>query len=266
MKFHEYAEIYRMLSEEEIAALAQDISEQGQLIPIVLYQGQILDGRNRFLACQKAGVTPEFREYTGDDPIGQIAALNDHRRHDSPAERALVGARMANLRKGGDRGNQYTGGKPPQGEIATEPAVSIERAAELTGTSITQIARAREVIRKGKPEIESLARENKVSLRVAATIASLPSDEQDALVDKGAQAMKEKARSIRRAEESKPDKIKRGNPKKEPPPSIIQANGMAIVATAISIMDRISVTDTHRQEAFSRMIQYCQQKLSVNNN
>ena len=122
MKFHEYAEIYRMLSDEEISALAQDISKRGQLISIVLYQGQILDGRNRFLACQKAGVTPEFREYTGDDPIGQIAALNDHRRHDSPAERALVGARMANLK----RGRMVDFANLPPGEICTEPAVSLE--------------------------------------------------------------------------------------------------------------------------------------------
>jgi predicted HTH domain antitoxin len=94
---------------------------------------------------------------------------------------------MANLRKGGDRKSGDF--KLPPGQFDSEPAVSIERAAELTGTSVTQIARAREVIKKGKPEIESLARENKVSLRVAATIAGLPSDEQEALVAVNAQLL-----------------------------------------------------------------------------
>jgi predicted HTH domain antitoxin len=260
MKFHEYAEIYRMLSDEEISALAQDISKRGQLIPIVLYQGQILDGRNRFLACQKAGVTPEFREYTGDDPIGQIAALNDHRRHDSPGERALVGARMANLRKGGAGG--YKTDLPP-GQIATEPAVSIERAAELTGTSVTQIVRARDIIRKGKPEIEALTRENKVSLRVAATIASLPSDEQEALVIEGTEAMKKKAQQIRRDQESKPRlSTQSNNPPSDRLPKYIQSNGLDIWLVAKSHLDRIADNDTQFQDSMNRAIDYCNKRLS----
>jgi hypothetical protein len=48
---------------------------------------------------------------------------------------------MANLRKGGERGNQYTGGKSPMGALA--PAITITRAAELSGSSRKNIQRAK---------------------------------------------------------------------------------------------------------------------------
>ena len=64
MKFHEYANIYRMLPETELAKLAQNIREKGQLLPITSYEGQILDGRNRYKACEIAGVDPRIEDYT----------------------------------------------------------------------------------------------------------------------------------------------------------------------------------------------------------
>jgi ParB family chromosome partitioning protein len=35
--------------------------------PVVRYQGKILDGRNRLLACERAGVEPRFEDFEGDD-------------------------------------------------------------------------------------------------------------------------------------------------------------------------------------------------------
>ena len=66
---------------------------------------------------------------------GFFVSYDLHRRHDTTNERALVGARMANLRAGGDRGNQHTGGKCPMGHMPNKPAVTIERAAELSGAT-----------------------------------------------------------------------------------------------------------------------------------
>jgi len=55
-EIHPLAAEFPDMSEEQIAELAEDIKLNGQLEPIVLLHGKILDGRNRYRACQIAGV------------------------------------------------------------------------------------------------------------------------------------------------------------------------------------------------------------------
>ena len=47
------------------------------------------------------------------------------RKHLTATQKAFVGARMARFQHGGDRGNQYTGGKSPNGELADSLAFKI---------------------------------------------------------------------------------------------------------------------------------------------
>jgi hypothetical protein len=61
---------------EQYAALKASIATDGQLVPIVLYKGRILDGRHRYRACLDLGIEPKFEEYTGDAPVSRMLALN----------------------------------------------------------------------------------------------------------------------------------------------------------------------------------------------
>ena len=70
MKPHPYADILPLLEGEAFDALVADIRANGLLEPITLYEGMILDGRNRWNACKAAGVEPQFREFDGDGPAG----------------------------------------------------------------------------------------------------------------------------------------------------------------------------------------------------
>lgn len=91
VKFHEYCLLFPQASEEELRDMAEDIKKYGLNEPIVRYKGQILDGRNRYLACKMAGVEPTYKEYTGDEPLTFVVSKNLMRRNLTPSQRALAG-------------------------------------------------------------------------------------------------------------------------------------------------------------------------------
>jgi len=59
LKFHDAANIFPMMSDEEADGLLEDIRTQGQRYAIELFEGKIIDGRNRYLACLKLEVEPD---------------------------------------------------------------------------------------------------------------------------------------------------------------------------------------------------------------
>ncbi|MEK0324538.1 MAG: ParB/RepB/Spo0J family partition protein [Nitrosopumilus sp.] len=94
MNAHKYANLFPLMDEDGITSLAEDIEKNGLIEPIWTYKGEILDGRNRFKACELAHVQPELKEYEGDDPLSFVVALNLMRRHMTPAQRAMLGAEL----------------------------------------------------------------------------------------------------------------------------------------------------------------------------
>ena len=70
--FHALCCIFPRCSDEELRLLVADIRENGLKTPITLYEGKILDGRNRYLACQMLNIEPEYVKFTGDDPLAFV--------------------------------------------------------------------------------------------------------------------------------------------------------------------------------------------------
>jgi DNA-binding Lrp family transcriptional regulator len=83
--FHPIANIFPLMEGGEFAALVDDVRVYGLIEPITLYEGMILDGRNRHRACQEAGVEPRFREARGlgshAEAVAFVISANVHRRH-----------------------------------------------------------------------------------------------------------------------------------------------------------------------------------------
>lgn len=91
LSVHPFADEFPYLSDDETLELAQDIEAHGLLHPVVLYQNEILDGRNRLRALAKTNLTAvPVEEYDGDDPIGYIVSLNLARRHLTTGQRAML--------------------------------------------------------------------------------------------------------------------------------------------------------------------------------
>lgn len=95
---HPDAAIFPMMSADELADLAADIKTNGQRFPIVIgkYEDRevIIDGRNRYEACEIAGVEPKFQQLNGHDPKAFILSVNVNRRHLSSMQRAVATAML----------------------------------------------------------------------------------------------------------------------------------------------------------------------------
>jgi len=63
-EFHPLTKLFPTMPEHERDELGRDMKANGQHLPIILYEGKILDGRNRYLACLKFGLKPRFIPFT----------------------------------------------------------------------------------------------------------------------------------------------------------------------------------------------------------
>jgi hypothetical protein len=164
--FHPLAGIFPMINDESLQALARDIREREHYDAIIMYEGQILDGRGRYRACLLAGIPPRFETYEGDDPLGCVISRNIHRRHLlKESQRAMVAARIANLELGA---NQY---RHSQG-------VPIGIAAEWLKVGVRSIHRARHILAHGIPDLVKAVDEGTIAISPAEHICNFSERDQ----------------------------------------------------------------------------------------
>jgi hypothetical protein len=168
VKVHRFAKYFPLLEGAEFDLLVADIKANGQLEPIVTYQGEILDGANRWRACEKLGVAPATREYTGDDPLSYVVSVNIRRRHMDVSQRAMLATemlpefekeadkrRLANLKHSGDqyRDSSMTSKDSIDGKRGPQ---STDKAAKVFGVSGASVERAKHVKAKAPGRVQSI--------------------------------------------------------------------------------------------------------------
>lgn len=165
IKFHEYAMLFPAMSEEELTALRDDIEHNGLVEPIVLLEGKVLDGRNRYTASMMLGIEPATVEYDGDDPLAYVISKNMARRHLDTSQRAMVAAKIANLPKG----------RPVKEKHATLH-VSRSEAAKQMNVSERSVAKATKVLREGSEKMKKAVESGKKTVSSAAKELSQSAD------------------------------------------------------------------------------------------
>lgn len=218
---HDIAGIFPMIQGAEFTELVADVREHGVREPIWLFEGKILDGRNRYAAANECGIECEVREYTGDDPVGFVLSLNLHRRHLNESQRAMVAASIANLPIGGDGRNQHTEG------TANLQTPSRAQAAEKLNVSERTVNTAKKVQRDGTPELTDAVQSGRVSVSAAADVATLPPDEQKEIVHAGPAAIREAAKAVREGKHVHVSSNS-GNDEWYTPPEFIESARMAM--------------------------------------
>jgi len=158
--FHKLSELFPLLDGTDLDELVNDIKENGQIKSITLYEGQILDGRNRYLACQALGIVPNTQEYTGSDPFQFVVSKNLHRRHLTTSQRAMIAAEIATTRHGGDRVSE-------QARNSTLAPISQTKAAEALKVSVDSVKKAANIKKKSSPKIVQAVKDGKLTLHAA---------------------------------------------------------------------------------------------------
>jgi hypothetical protein len=174
LDLHELCKIIPPHTDKEFTELTEDIANNKLQVPIVTYEGKILDGRGRYNACAwlaKQGVETNFRTepYTGPDPRRYVVSANVKRRHLNESQRALIAAQLATFGHGGDR----------TGKASFDPLTQQE-AAMLLNVSEPSVERAKKVLKNGVPALVEAVKTGQ--LRVSAVENFAKSDKQDELI------------------------------------------------------------------------------------
>ena len=176
MNYHSAAELFPLIVGEDFDRLVADIDTNGQREAIVvLPTGEILDGRNRYRACDRLRIKPITRVYAGDAPLAYVISLNLHRRHLNESQRAMAASKLANMQQG-----ERTDLEPS----ANLQKVSQGKAAEMLHVSARTVAAAAKVRAEGAPELVHAVEQGRVAVSQAAKIADMEPDKQREMVVK----------------------------------------------------------------------------------
>jgi len=98
LAIHPVAKLMPGLTEPEMESLKHAIARDGQLVPIMVLENEIIDGRHRYWACRELGIEPVIATWNGPtDPEGLAecaVALNVARRHLPAYQRAALSVNL----------------------------------------------------------------------------------------------------------------------------------------------------------------------------
>ncbi|MFN3582927.1 hypothetical protein [Phenylobacterium sp.] len=183
---HPLAELFPLIEGQAYWDLVADIREHGVREPVVMLDGMVLDGRNRYLAAREAGRPVPVVQYEGDDPLGFVVSLNLKRRHLNESQRAMVAAKLAKLPPG-----------RPSAENPPNLGVSVPEAAKMLNVGRGTVESARRVQDRATPALIASVEAGAVSVSAAAEVAKLPEPVQVEIVEGGPVAIREAAKNIR---------------------------------------------------------------------
>ena len=154
-KIHPAANLFPMMSEADFEALKADIAKNGLQEPLVLWEEQLIDGRNRLKACEELGIEPVDSMLEDIDPFDFVISANLRRRHLKPSQLAMCAAKLPGV----------TNGRPKtqlNSQLFTQ-----EQAAAMFSVGTKQIQCARKVKEDGARWLVELCEQGKSVQRAA---------------------------------------------------------------------------------------------------
>ena len=108
---HALAGLVPMGNETQLLALQQDIKENGQRFPILLYRNKIVDGRCRATVCENLGIAVNFDDIGNNKSLKEVSVIvmpTNIRRNLTATQRAITAYRQWKLNPKLGRKDFYT--------------------------------------------------------------------------------------------------------------------------------------------------------------
>jgi len=154
-ELHPLCTLFPRITGAEFDALVADIKANGLREPIIIHDGMILDGGNRYRACIEAGVEPSVMKFGGGNLVSYVLSANLHRRHLLPGQHAAIVSSMQN----------WEVAHPPHRKEGgqTSPLSTVQDRATQAGVS-TKTQKRADKVAKADPELAKQVAHGEISL------------------------------------------------------------------------------------------------------
>lgn len=188
------------LTVNEYQALERSILAEGCRDALVLWGEVLIDGHNRYAICQKHGIEFKTVQNTRFNSIEDVMLwmIDNHlaRRSVSDFQRGVLALRKKEIVASRLRQTEESiAGDSPAAEVPSKQ--TREEVAKIAGISSNAITQIEKIQRAATPELVEAVRSGTISINAAATVASLPGDQQVAAVAGGKKELQQAAKQVR---------------------------------------------------------------------
>ena len=193
------------LTTHEYLALERSLLKEGCRDALVLWGETLIDGHNRYAICQKHNIPFQTKHNDSfqsvedvmlwmiDTPLARRSVSSFQRGVLALRKKEIITTRRKDKTSKEKAAEAELAAKEPD-PVSVETRDEIAKVAGLSKPAVAQI----EKIRKGAtPELVEAVRAGTISINTAATISSLPNDQQVAAVAGGKKELQQAARQLR---------------------------------------------------------------------
>lgn len=181
MEVSKYALLFPAIEGDDLESFEADVLANGVINPVLTYEGQVLDGRNRWEACERLGLDCPVERIEDKDwfdestfsPYTYVASLNFSRRHLTQSQKAMVSADLARIRMEDARSDLMDGETAEEARKAASDAVGVSESYTKRAQYVDDVDKdLADEVRRGETSVSAAYKE----ARLQAQESELPTN------------------------------------------------------------------------------------------